>query len=352
MKVTSSTAIRPAHTSVSNPNSVYKEPLSYVKGRKLYHGYYKSSIYDDEFKALIKDAYTKRWGHDDFPWDSNVEQNIKSVVDSLSPSELLRVAKMCLPLVKNYPKEKIERLHKDSLPTLPEELSELKEAIVKRQFRGLQDIANHALTAEQAAVAPLSTGIIAYRRYPQVQEAITLFVNDEARHSSVFERYLTNKLGGEKHIYTDTVQQFDLFRYVAKVLPGATVFLALAVETVGGAFFEFFADRSPEPLFKEICAKIARLDEKRHMVICRTLYNLVHHSKKQSKLEKTWEDFRNKLGMKFIAKELYAQQADPNHYLMQALTALGIEPKELINYISKRVQEEFAQIGFNLTTFA
>lgn len=311
--------------------------------RKIYRGYYRTTKYDDDFREFIRDAYKKRWAHDDFPWDSNVRGNLKTNVDNLPPDELLRVAKLVLPLVLNYPKDKLKNILEAGLPKAEDEIREIKEIIISVQMQALREISHHALVAEQSAIAPLSTSIVDYRRYQPVQEACTLFVNDEARHSSVFERYLLNKVHGRKFINKTLVRQFDLFRLMARVMPGASVFLALSVEVVGGSFFEFFGERSPEPLFKQICGTISSQDEYRHMLICRALYKIVHNPEKQGWLGKNWENLRNRIMIKVMADD-YKQQLE----MLQATKALGIDPRELINYIGKRLKEEFAHIGFQV----
>jgi hypothetical protein len=46
-------------------------------------------------------------------------------------------------------------LDKKQLPENNDDLCRLKELILKRQLRGLKDIANHPLVVEQSAIAPL-----------------------------------------------------------------------------------------------------------------------------------------------------------------------------------------------------
>lgn len=325
------------------PNKEIVPELHKPDEKKIYKGYYKTTKYDDDFREFIRDAYKKRWAHDDFPWNSNVSENLKTNVDNLPSHELLRVAKLVLPLVLNYPKDKLKNILERGLPKSEEEIREIKEIIINVQMHALREISHHALIAEQSAVAPLSTSIVDYRRYQPVQEACALFVNDEARHSSVFERYLLNKVHGQKFINKDLVKKYDMFRHMARVMPGASVFLALSVEVVGGAFFEFFGERSPEPLFRQICKTISGQDEYRHMLICRALYKVVHDPNKQGWLGKKYENVRNRIMMKVIADD-YKQQLE----MLEAAKALGIDPRELINYIGKRLKEEFAHIGFQI----
>lgn len=343
--------IRPVTESVSNnvlsrveqkPNKEIVE-LHKPNEKKIYKGYYKTTKYDNDFRECINDAYRKRWSHDDFDWNFNVKENLKSNLDTWQPNKLLELAKTVLPLVPNYPKDKLQKLLETGLPKEEDEIANIKENILNVQVQALKEISHHALVAEQSAVAPLSTSIVDYRRYPPVQEACTLFVADEARHSSVFERYLLDKVKGQKFIYKHTVRSFDLYRYLARVMPGASVFLALSVEVVGGAFFEFFGMKCPDPLLRKICETISSQDEKRHMLICRTLYKIVHNPEKQGSLGKMWENFRNRMMLKVIADD-YKQQLE----MIQATKALGIDPRELINYIGKRLKEEFAHVGFEV----
>ena len=69
------------------------------------------------------------------------------------------------------------------LPADPETRDRVLDLVAKRQLRGLKDIANHALVVEQSAIAPLTMGIIHYKRRREIQEAMTTFVHDEAKHS-------------------------------------------------------------------------------------------------------------------------------------------------------------------------
>lgn len=329
-----------------NPDKTKPELQPDILGRKKdgineYKGWYRTTRHD--FDKYVKESEAKHFTKDDFPWDLDVKTELRKSIDSLSDDELLALAKQALPVVEDYPPSKLRTLETHGLPKSKRTRAALKETIVERQFQALYDITNHALVAEQSSVAPLSKGIVRYSRYPRLQEAITTFVRDEAKHSGIFEKYMHEKLGGQEKVSKDTVVAFKAFSQLAKASPAASVFLALAVETVGGSFFEFFKDHAPDPLFREMCRKIYENDERRHMEIVTDLYN--EHYRKGGR----WEEMRNNNAMKAIVYEVYGKSAKPDHYLMQACAAFGVDPQELMDHISKRVEENFAKIGFTWT---
>jgi hypothetical protein len=94
----------------------------------------------------------------------------------------------------------LKTLASGHLPEDDETLSLIKELILKRQLRALKDISNHALVVEQSAIAPLTMGIIHYKRHREIQEAMTTFISDEAKHSSTFRRYLAEKLEAKEFV--------------------------------------------------------------------------------------------------------------------------------------------------------
>lgn len=336
-------------TAHSNAKTYVSTMQSPAIARHKYAGsrpYYIPVVKEECFKAHVHDAHCQTWNPADFPWHMDVRHNLRERLKNMSDAELQKVALRALPFVEQFPATEYQKIKTRGVPQDPAKREALINILTEKQFEALRDVANHALTAEQLAVAPLSIGIISQRRRPRIQEALTTFVADEAKHSSVFERYMREKLGGEIRVNSDNVQKFDAFRHLARIMPAASVFLALSVETVGGSFFEFFADHSPEPLFKEMCTRIAKRDEIRHMAICRDLYNeLYRRDAEKTPWRKRWEDFRNKMAMKAIAREVYGQQAAKDHYLMRATAILGLDPNDLLRYIAKRVQEEFSQIG-------
>ncbi len=305
-------------------------------GHKEYPGYYIPT--KNDFRPHVENFYDLHWSPERFDWKHDVRKGLRERLEGLPEEELKRLARMNAELVGQRESKALEAFSRGEQSLRKKAI----DIIAERQFQGLKDITNHALTAEQAAIAPLSTGIITFKRYPVIQEAMTTFVTDEAKHSSIFTRYLEEKLGGETKVYKSTVFNFDNFSRVAKVVPSAAVFLALAVETVGGSFFEFFGDNITEPLFRDMCATIANRDEKRHMGICRDVYNELYRN------DTRWERFRNRMLMKGITREVYGEQSKKDHYLMQACASFGVEPQKLMEHITRRVTEEFAKIGYDI----
>ncbi len=310
------------------------------------------SKYDELAKKILENSDRTHWTRDSFRkevnWDSHdVKQNILQTLNSLPSYELRDTAIMAISVSDGSEKDSlINSLMEKGLPT-GAELEKLKGLIADIQFDAFKTITNHALTAEQLAVAPLSKAIVFTKARPLFQELSSQFVDDEGRHSHIFQDYLTEKLGGERKDSKSVVRDFDLFSLIVPIMPAGSVFLGLAVETVGGAFFEFFANhpKTPDPLFKAMCSAIYSRDEERHMDICETLYKALHDKENQGYLGSKWEEFRNKQMFRSIAKQVYGKQAGMDHYLMRSTQALGIDPKDLFKHISSRVKDRFARIG-------
>jgi hypothetical protein len=89
-------------------------------------------------------------------------------------------------------------------------------------------------------------------------------VVDEARHTEVLSRYLTEKCGGRIYPLTPNVRK--LFDYVLGSPKWfiKTVGLQLVAETFAVALFRMQAETAQDPLLKEICRRILA-DESRHM---------------------------------------------------------------------------------------
>ncbi len=221
----------------------------------------------------------------------------------------------------------------------PSDLSRVKELILKRQLRGLKDIANHALVVEQSAIAPLTMGIIHYKRHREIQEAMTTFINDEAKHSSTFRRYLAEKLAAREFISDNLIKGASRYMWVARFMPGAGLFLAVVVEAIGAATLEFFGNEQymPEKLFRSICKIISQQDEKRHMDLCAAMYNELFRT------GRSWERIRNKAALQVILKSVYADKTD-DHRLLQAFRAFGVESDYLYRHVIGSLCEQLARI--------
>ncbi|HEV8355514.1 MAG TPA: hypothetical protein VGQ17_01980, partial [Gemmatimonadales bacterium] len=207
-------------------------------------------------------------------------------------------------------------LQTGAVPADGDSLTGLRDLVFKRQLRGLKDIANHALVVEQSAIAPLTMGIIHYKRRREIQEAMTTFVNDEAKHSAVFRRFMAEKLEATERIPGAIIKGGDRYLWIARFMPSGAVFLAVIVEAIGGAYLEFFGNKAhmPDPLFRSICRTIAERDEKRHMELCSATYNELYRKGGR------WEGLRNRVALRSLLKSAYGDKTE-DHQLIQACRA-------------------------------
>ena len=233
-----------------------------------------------------------------------------------------------------------QTLQAKTLPKDPKDLSRLKDLILKRQLRGLKDIANHALVVEQSAIAPLTMGIIHYKRYREIQEAMTTFINDEAKHSATFRRFLVEKLEAKEYISGKLIKGASRYMWIARLMPGAGMFLAVIVEAIGAAYLEFFGNEKymPDKLFCKISQTISMQDEKRHMDLCVAMYNELFRKGDR------WEHFRNHAALTVIMKSVYGDKND-DHHLIQAFRAFGVESETLYRHIIGRLSQQLARIS-------
>ena len=222
----------------------------------------------------------------------------------------------------------------------PMDTLRLKDLILKRQLRGLKDIANHALVVEQSAIAPLTMGIIHYKRYREIQEAMTTFINDEAKHSATFRRFLVEKLGAREYISPILIKGSNRYMWLARFMPGTGLFLAVIVEAIGAAYLEFFGNENymPDALFCSICKTISTQDETRHMDLCVAMYNELF--RKGNKVER----FRNYVSLKRMMKAVYGNKTE-DHHLIQAFRAFGVESGILYQHIFNRLSQQLARIS-------
>ena len=226
------------------------------------------------------------------------------------------------------------------LPTDGETQARLIDLILKRQLRALKDIANHALVVEQSAIAPLTMGIIHYKRYREIQEAMTTFINDEAKHSATFRRFLVEKLEAKEYISALLIKGANRYMWLARLMPGMGMFLAVIVEAIGAAYLEFFAEEKymPDKLFRGICETISTKDEQRHMDLCVAMYNELF--RKGGWLERT----QNRIALKVLMQSVYGDKTD-NHHLIQAFRAFGVSSDTLYNHIMGRLSYQLSRIS-------
>lgn len=252
---------------------------------------------------------------------------------SLAEPKVLRELEETLDLLERT-------LQSKHLPNDDKDLTSLKDLILKRQLRGLKDIANHALVVEQSAIAPLTMGIIHYKRYREIQEAMTTFIRDEAKHSATFRRFLVEKLEAKEYISAKLIKGANRYMWLARFMPATGMFLAVIVEIIGAAYLEFFANEKymPDKLFCSICKTISTQDEKRHIDLCVALYNELFRKANR------WERVRNKMALKRIMKSVYGDK-DEDHHLIQAFRAFGVESGILYKYIVVHLSTKLARIG-------
>lgn len=233
-----------------------------------------------------------------------------------------------------------QTLQSKHLPGDERDLFRLKDLIVKRQLRGLKDIANHALVVEQSAIAPLTMGIIHYKRYREIQEAMTTFINDEAKHSATFRRFLVEKLAAKEYVSAILIRGAGRYMWLARFMPATGMFLAVIVESIGAAYLEFFGNEKymPDKLFCSICKTISVQDEKRHIDLCVAMYNELFRKGNR------WERLRNHAALTAIMKSVYGDKTD-DHHLIQAFRAFGVGSDMLYRHIMGRLSQNLARIN-------
>ena len=200
----------------------------------------------------------------------------------------------------------LRTLEAGTLPTDFAAREQLRHLVLNRQVRALTDIANHALVVEQSAIAPLTMGIIHYRRRREIQEAMTTFAYDEAKHSAVFRRFMAEKMRAKERIPDAVIRGGERYLWIARLMPSGAMFLAVAVEAIGGAFLEFFAsnDHMPDPLFRRICHLIAERDERRHQELCSATYNELYRTGTR------WEHLRNRVALRELLRAAYGDKTE------------------------------------------
>jgi rubrerythrin len=293
-------------------------------------------IKDEEFLSTNQSAIDNHFDVNDFNWNQDVRKNLRDNLDAMAPADLIKLAKHAMPALKKYPADQAKKVLADATLSA-DEVEELKEAIVVAQLKGINSMANHALTAEQPSVAPLSFGVVKYNRRTEVQKAFVNFLSDERKHTDILEKYI-DLLGTEPQVSKSVIRNFKAFKVMARLNPAASIFMALSVEAMGDSYFEFMGKHSPDPLYREICHTISSKDEKRHIETMQKLYNKLY--RKSSK----WEQWRNKRAMNYMVKDLEKRALYP--YMVDACRAFGLDPNDLKNFTNQRLKEPFAEIGF------
>lgn len=234
----------------------------------------------------------------------------------------------------------LQTLDAGALPTDPVARDVLRDLVLKRQVRALTDIANHALVVEQSAIAPLTMGIIHFRRRREIQEAMTTFAHDEAKHSAVFRRFMAEKMRAKERVPEAVIRGSERYLWIARLMPSGAMFLAVVVEAIGGAFLEFFAsnDHMPDPLFRRICQLIAERDERRHQELCSATYNELYRTRSR------WEHLRNQIALRELLRAAYGDKTE-DHQLIQACRAFGLESDTLYRFVAGRLSKQLETVG-------
>jgi hypothetical protein len=169
---------------------------------------------------------------------------------------------------------------------------------------------------------------------------MTTFVNDEAKHSAVFRRYMAEKLAATERVPHAIIKGGDRYLWLARILPSGAIFLAVVVESIGAAFLEFFGRERhmPEPLFRSICRMIADRDERRHVELCAATYNELYRRGGR------WEALRNGVALRMVLNAAYGDKSE-DHYLIQACRAFGLPSRTLYDHVLGRLSRELATVG-------
>jgi len=278
---------------------------------------------DKEIKELHKEYHAE---------EQILKSKIQKELDAVDEQILLDL-NQTLTLLK-------EVIDSERLPEAGKDLDRLKDLIWKRQFRALKDLANHCLVVEQTAIAPLSMGIIHYKRYREIQEAMTTFINDEAKHSAIFRRFLVEKLEAKEYVSDILIKGADRYMWLARFMPATGMFLAVIVEVIGASYLEFFGNEKnmPDKLFRKICQTISMQDEKRHMDLCVAMYNELFRK------GSGWERLRNRTALKVIMKAVYGDKSE-DHHLIQAFKAFGVDVEIPYRHIIERLCQQLARVG-------
>jgi hypothetical protein len=169
---------------------------------------------------------------------------------------------------------------------------------------------------------------------------MTTFINDEAKHSATFRRFLVEKLEAREYISALLIKGANRYMWLARFMPGTGLFLAVIVEAIGAAYLEFFGNEKymPDALFCSICKTISVQDERRHMDLCVAMYNELFRKGHR------WERFRNNLALKVMMKSVYGDKTE-DHHLIQAFRAFGVESEILYQHIFHRLSQQLARIS-------
>lgn len=287
------------------------------------------------YGPLIREAEANYFSPEIFDWDADVALSLRRQLDAMTPEQVVERARFARTALENtLPSGELATLIATATVS-PMALSELKTAIVKRQMRALNSIANHAQTAEQPSVAPLTFAIRRFEKTPHLQRLFSLFNEDESNHAGILRRYITEKLGRKEQVSPDVLKKFKKFEKVAMGSTPLALLLGLCVETMGNSYFEFFGEHAPDPLLKEICRTVAAKDERFHVELFRLTYQ-TEFNRGGGRLEK----LRNQAAITYMLNE--SQKIYP--YMVNACLVFGVEPQKLLDKVNQRLREAFEGI--------
>jgi ribonucleotide reductase beta subunit family protein with ferritin-like domain len=154
---------------------------------------------------------------------------------------------------------------------------------------------------------------------------------------------MAEKMGAKERIPEAIVKGGERYLWIARLMPSGAVFLAVAVEAIGGAFLEFFAknEHMPDPLFRRICQLIAERDEKRHQELCSATYNELYRTGSR------WENLRNRVALRELLRAAYGDKTE-DHHLIQACRAFGLESDALYRFVAGNLSKQLETIGMHV----
>ena len=286
------------------------------------------------YGPLIKEAEANYFSPEIFAWNTDVSAELRAKLDAMTPAAVVERARVSQSALQELLGDKLPALLKTASFS-PAGLEELKTALVERQKQALNSIANHAQTAEQPSVAPLTFAIRRFEKQPHLQRLFSLFNEDESNHSGILRRYITENLGRKEQVSPDVLKKFKRFEKVAMGSTPLALLLGLSVETMGNSYFEFWGQHAPDPLLKDICDTVASKDERFHVELFRRTY-LTEFFEGGTRKEK----LRNRAAITFMLNE--SQKMYP--YMIDACNLFGVEPQQLLDTVNNRLREAFTGI--------
>ena len=193
------------------------------------------AVDQEEFRKLYENAKRDQWNASrDIPWDQPVDPDQGVIADEL---------------VDIFGTDYWKKLS-------AKQQAELNRRIAAWRLSALMYGEHGAMLVCSQLVEMVSGGDAKFFQATQVL--------DEARHTEVLNRYITEKLGGLFYPMPDAERElFDVLLSDSR-WPVKTIGLQLVAETFAVALFKMMAETAKDPLLKEICRRVLS-DESRHM---------------------------------------------------------------------------------------